>query len=174
MDEKKLVLRCREYDAGAFKMIYGHYQQPLLRTALRMLKQRQDAEDAVQTTFVKLYKGIANFKFQSKFSTYLFRILINTCFDMLNSKKKTDAGPLADSDSSHQPDTELSTSIEMAIDKLPGQMRACFVLFAVEGFKQKEIARMLDLSIGGVKANIYHAKCRLREMLSVSIEEAAV
>lgn len=155
-------------------MIYEHYRQPLLRTALRMLKNLQDAEDAVQTTFVKLYKGIAHFKFRSKFSTYLFRILINTCFDMLNSTKKREAGPLSDSDSSHQPDTELLTSIEMAIDKLPTQMRACFVLFAVEEFKQKEIARILDLSIGGVKANIYHAKCRLRDMLSGSIEEAAV
>ena len=174
MDETKLVMRCKEYDVGAFKMIYEHYQQPLLRTALRMLKQKQDAEDAVQTTFVKLYKGIAKFKFQSKFSTYLFRILINTCFDILNSKKKSEAGPLSDSDSSYRPDTELLTSIELAIDKLPAQMRVCFVLFAVEEFKQKEIARILDLSIGGVKSNIYHAKCRLREMLSVSIEEAVV
>jgi RNA polymerase sigma-70 factor (ECF subfamily) len=174
MNETKIIQRCREYDVGAFKMIYEQYQHPLLRTALKILKQRQDAEDAVQTTFVKLYKGIANFKFQSKFSTYLFRILINTCFDILNKKKKNEASPLTGSDPAYRRDTELLTSIEIAIDKLPTQMRACFILFAVEEFKQKDIARILDLSIGGVKANIYHAKCRLREMLSVSNEEAVV
>lgn len=174
MDETKVVRLCQQYDIDAFKTLYEHYQQPLLRTALTILKQQQDAEDAVQTTFVKLYNSIHNFKFQSRFSTYLFRILINTCFDILGRRKKTETIPLSNSNRSFHSNAELLTSIEHAIEKLPAQMRACFILFAVEDFKQKEIARIMGLSIGGVKANIYHAKCRLRDMLSHSIKEAKI
>jgi len=172
MDEAEVISRCQKQDVDAFELIYRQYHQSLLRTAIRMLKQRQDAEDAVQTTFVKLYNNIANFKFQSKFGTYLFRILLNTCFDALTKKKKTGTIPLPVSGPSIHTNAELRTSIEMAIENLPTQMRACFVLFAVEEFKQKEIARIMDLSIGGVKANIYQAKCRLRAMLSESVMEA--
>jgi len=174
MDETKIIRRCQEYDIDGFKMIYELYQQPLLRTALRLLKQQPDAEDAVQTTFVKLYNSIGNFKFQSKFSTYLFRILINTCFDIIDNKKKKGTIPLPDSDPVQQTNAQLRTAIEIAVEKLPARMRTCFILFAVEEFKQKEIARILDLSIGGVKANIYQAKCRLRDMLSGSVREAVV
>lgn len=174
MDETKVVKQCQEYEIDAFKMIYKQYQQPLLRSALTILKQQQDAEDAVQTTFVKLYNSIHNFKFQSKFSTYLFRILINTCFDTLKKRKKTEAISVSNSDQTNHSDAELLTSIEIAIEKLPAQMRACFTLFVVEEFKQKEIARIMGLSIGGVKANIFHAKSRLRDMLSGSIEEAKI
>lgn len=88
MNERQIVLRCQKQDLGAFKMIYDRYSQSLLHTAQRILGQRQDAEDAVQTVFIKLYRGIGNYRFDSKFSTYLFRILMNACFDTLKKKKK--------------------------------------------------------------------------------------
>jgi RNA polymerase sigma-70 factor (ECF subfamily) len=171
MDERRIIRACQENDFGAFEMIYQKYEQPLLRTALRMVKQQQDAEDAVQTAFLKLYKNIRRFQYKSKFSTYLFRILINTCYDIINSKKRTETVPIEDSDKPYFSSHELCLSLEKAVEKLPHQMRACFVLFAVEEFKQKDIAKILGISIGGVKSNIFHAKCRLREMLSDSLQE---
>ena len=65
MNENELIEQCRKQDAGAYKKLYDLYHQPLLRTAMRMLKQQQDAEDAVQTTFLKLFNNIDSFKFQS-------------------------------------------------------------------------------------------------------------
>jgi RNA polymerase sigma-70 factor (ECF subfamily) len=166
MNEDKLVKRCQRYDMSAYKAIYQHYEQPLLRTALRILKHRQDAEDALQTTFLKLYRGIKNFRFNSKFSTYLFRILINNCFDILKAKKRMNLDTLEQADPSYNPEPGVKFQLEKAIEALPPQMRTCFVLFAIEEFKQVEIAEILNLSLGAVKSNIFQAKKRLRTRLS--------
>lgn len=168
MNERKVIRKCREHDLGAFKMIYDRYEQPLLRTAFRLLGQRQDAEDAVQTTFLRLFHGIQDFRRDSKFSTYLFRILINTCLDTLEKRKREGARALQAANLSCNPKRELQIHLEEAIAALPERMRACFVLFAVEGARQDEIAEILDLSLGGVKSNIYQAKVRLRAVLSDS------
>lgn len=151
---------------SAYKAIYQRYEQPLLRTALRILGQRQDAEDALQTTFLKLYRGIKNFRFNSKFSTYLFRILINNCFDILKEKKRMNLDTLGEANPSYSPEPAVKFQLEKAIETLPPKMRTCFVLFAIEEFKQMEIAEILNLSLGAVKSNIFHAKTRLRARLS--------
>lgn len=164
MNDRAIIERCQKNDMRAYEMIFKNYGQPMLRIALRLLGNLQDAEDAVQTSFVKLFRGIKNFKFKSKFSTYLYRILINNCYDILKKKPK------------HQSDLEhvilqdcsvpgLALELASAMEKLPGRMKECFVLFAVEGFKQEEIARILDINVGTVKANIFRAKEHLRGLL---------
>jgi len=166
MTENEIVRRCQEGDLSAFKQIYERYEQPLLNTALRMLGQQQDAEDAVQVTFTKLYRGVGNFRFQAKFSTYLFRILMNVCYEQLAKKKKMKLQELDTVEPSHNPGQDLRLQIDQAISQLPGRQKACFVLFAIEGLKQFEISDILGMSLGGVKANIFHAKKRLRVLLS--------
>jgi len=166
----EIIKRCQSGDVSAFKEIYKKYEQPLLRIALRMLGQIQDAEDAVQTTFIKLYHGIKNYKFSAKFSSYLYRILINVCYDLLGKRKKMNLQDLDNVEPSYSVDDELKIQLEAAILTLPEKMRACFVLFAVEEFKQTEIAEILKLSVGGVKSNIFHAKSKLREMLSKDLK----
>jgi RNA polymerase sigma-70 factor (ECF subfamily) len=179
MNEEKLIKRCQQNDMKAYKMIYQRYEQTLLRTALQILGHLQNAEDAVQTTFLKLYRGIKNFRSNAKFSTYLFRILINTCFDILRKENRMnmivlDADTYFDIETNldkanpsydYNPEPSVTFHLEKAIEALPPRMRTCFVLFAVEEFKQKEIAAILGLSIGAVKANIYQAKARLRARL---------
>jgi RNA polymerase sigma-70 factor (ECF subfamily) len=169
--EEQVIRRCQQQDVSAFKVIYHEYEQTLLRTAMRVLGQRQDAEDAVQTAFLKLYRGIKSFRFRSKFSTYLFRILLNTCFDMLKQKGRQDIELLDHMEPSHYPEPVLKVQLEGAIKLLPERMRACFVLFAVEGFSQKEIAAILEITVGAVKSNIFQAKTRLRTRLSGSLNK---
>jgi RNA polymerase sigma-70 factor (ECF subfamily) len=166
MQEREIIQRCQEGDVSAYKLVYDRYEQPLLRTALRMLRHREDAEDAVQVAFIKLYRGIQKFRYDSKFSTYLFRILMNVCFDQLEKKRKMRMQVLDSVNLSYHPRHDLRTELEEAIHALPEQQRACFVLFAIEELKQSEIAEIMGLSLGGVKSNIYHAKARLRGMLS--------
>jgi RNA polymerase sigma factor (sigma-70 family) len=166
----EIIKRCQSGDVSAFKEIYKHFEQPLLRIALRMLGQIQDAEDAVQTTFIKLYHGIKNYKYSAKFSTYLYRILMNVCYDLLGKRKKMSLQDLETVNPSYKTDNDLAIQLESAILELPEKMRACFVLFAVEEFKQTEIAEILKLSVGGVKSNIFHAKKKLREMLSKDLK----
>ncbi len=165
MQETDVVRRCQEGDIDAYRWLYDRYHQALLHTALRILGQQQDAEDAVQTAFIKLYKGVHGFKHQSKFSTYLFRILMNVCFDQLEKRKRMSGKSMDNIDIPEKPMQELRVQLDQAIDLLPEQQKACFVLFAMEGLKQDEISEIMGLSLGGVKSNIFHAKRKLRELL---------
>ena len=165
MLENEIIEKCKEGELSTYKMIYDRYEQPLLRTALRMLGQQQDAEDAVQMTFIRLYRGIRKFRHEAKFSTYLFRILMNVCFDQIEKKKKMKYQKLDTVDPSHSSRIDLRLQLKEAIDALPAQQKACFVLFAIEERQQSEIAEIMGLSLGGVKSNIHHAKNRLRSLL---------
>jgi RNA polymerase sigma-70 factor (ECF subfamily) len=171
MDEEALVQRCREGDLMAYRSLYERYEQPFLRTALRLLGRRQDAEDAVQEAFLKLYKKVDHYRSGSNFSTYFFRILINSCYDILRLRRPETALDDVSSVPGREPPHELRYSLERAIAALPEQMRACFVLFAVEDLGQEEIAQILEISVGAVKAHVHRAKARLRALLSVSREE---
>ncbi|MFH1942218.1 MAG: sigma-70 family RNA polymerase sigma factor [bacterium] len=170
MQEEEIVRRCQARDIGAFKMVYDRYGQALLHTAMRILGRQEDAEDAVQTAFTKLYGGIGNFRYDSKFSTYLFKILMNVCFDALAKKRRMPMQTLDTVTPSHRPKHDLRIALEEAIAMLPDQQKACFVLFAVEELPQEEIAQVMNLSVGGVKSNIYHARRRLRELLSDTMD----
>jgi RNA polymerase sigma-70 factor, ECF subfamily len=168
--EESVIRRCQRRDVGAFKLIFQEYEQSLLRSAFRIIGNRQDAEDAVQTTFLKLYRGIGKFRFQSKFSTYLFRILLNTCFDILKQKHRTDMELLEETAPVHRPKPGLKVQLEEAIGTLPQKMRTCFVLFAIEGFSHKEISEMMEIRVGTVKATIFQAKEKLRTGLAGALE----
>jgi RNA polymerase sigma-70 factor (ECF subfamily) len=163
-DEERIIERCRAGDVGAYKQIYDRYGQPLLRTATRLLGRPQEAEDAVQETFLKLFRGIKGFRKGAKFSTYLFQILHNTCIDALRKRKPTaemeDMAALGVSSSN-----ELAHSLAQAVDRLPVQMRACFVLFAVEEFSQEEAAAILGVSVGTIKAGVHRARKKLQAWL---------
>ena len=170
MDEKAIIKGCLKGDTRAYKQIYDAYGQQLLRTAVRILKNQEDAEDSVQITFMKLHKSIENFRSDCGLKTWIFRILINSCFDI---SRKNSRGKDFDKESqiTYEEDrAELNYSLEQAIERLPNRMRVCFVLFAVEGFKQAEIAEMLEVSIGSVKAAVFNAKAALRKTLSVRKE----
>lgn len=131
-----------------------------------MLGRQEDAEDAVQTAFLKLYRGVKQFQFSAKFSTYLLRIMMNVCFDLLQQRRGQKTQGVEAVEISHTPRLDLRLQLEEAINTLPERMRACFVLFAVEEMKQEEVAEILHLSVGTVKAQIFHAKARLRTLLA--------
>jgi RNA polymerase sigma-70 factor (ECF subfamily) len=166
-DEEEIIERCRAGDLAAYRQVYDRYGQPLLRTAVRLLGSPQEAEDAVQETFLKLYRGMGGFRSGARFSTYLFKILHNTCLDVLRKRRPAaeavDAAGLdiLGAPSSH----ELAHSLAKAVDGLPGRMKSCFVLFAVEQYSQEEVADILGVSVGTVKTSVHRARKRLRAWL---------
>jgi len=165
MIESEIIKQCQQGDVAAFKAIYDACSPSMLCVALRMLGNQQDAEDALQTAFIKLYRGIGGFRFQCKFSTWFYQILSRVCFDMIRSRKRRQSDELQDLSKIEHLQTDLKMQLEEAIARLPDRMRLCFVLFAVEGLKQEEIAEIMNLSLGGVKSMIYHAKVKLQQML---------
>ena len=173
MEEEDVVARCRKGDLAAYRDLYIRYEQPFLRTALRILGRPQEAEDAVQETFLKLHRGIGHYREGSKFSTYFFRILINTCLDLLRKRRFETGSPLNEDTAGGLPPREIDPALERAIEALPERMKTCFYLFAVEELRLNDIARSLDLSVGAVKANIHHARVKLRRNLTPVEKENA-
>jgi RNA polymerase sigma-70 factor, ECF subfamily len=163
--EAEIIARCRNGDTDSFRQIYDHFREPLFRVAFRMLGSKEDAEDALQMMFIKLYQNIQHFRGESKLSTYVYRILLHTCYDLRKTVKIQAGQPLQEKDLFYKPQNELQLQLEEAIQQLPDKMKECFILFAVEGFKQFEIAEILKISVGTVKAHIFQAKERLRDLL---------
>jgi len=170
-NERKLIEECKKGNINAFEAIYRHFQQPLYSYAMRVLEQRDDAEDAIQMTFLKLYRGIKKFKYNAKFSTYLFRILINVCYDIIAKRKYHESEDLHALKITNDQSNDMHLHLDKSIKNLPQRMRECFILYAVEGFPQGEIANMMQLSIGSVKAHVFQAKQKLRTQLSDYFDE---
>ncbi len=165
-NEREVIQRLQAGDLRAYEIVFRHFEQPLLGLGLRMLGRKEEAEDAVQITFIKLHRSLGKFQFGARFSTYLFRIMLNVCFDLLRKRKSERAQEMPERDFSYAPGVELRVQLEEAIRQLPERMRACFVMFALEEMKQEDIAAVLDLSVGAVKAQIFHAKQKLRALLA--------
>ena len=163
--DSRLAQRCRQGDVEAYRALFDRFEQPLLRLGLGMLGQQQDAEDAVQDAFLRLYRSMSRFEERAAIGTYLFRIMVNVCYDRLRTRRRQLTPVEVIKETSHTPQDALRVDLERHIAALPERMRACFVMFAVEGFQQREIAEVLELSVGTVKAHVHEAKKRLRATL---------
>jgi len=130
-----------------------------------MLNNQQDTEDAVQTIFLNLYRSIAKFGFKSRFSTYLFTITRNVCHDIQKQRKVINE-EFNEAEHASGNTLPLDQDISTAISRLPERTRECFILFAIEGYPQEEIAVILNIKVGTVKAMIYQARQKLVAWLS--------
>ena len=146
-------------------MLYRHYEKTIYGFCYRMLQNQQDTEDAVQNIFHNLYRNLSNFKFKSRFSTYLFTITRNVCHDILNKRKNFNSDlEQATQQSTHI--SEFQQDLSTAISRLPEKTRECFLLFAVEGYPQGEVATLLNVEVGTVKALVFQARQKLVAWLS--------
>ena len=129
---------------------------------MSILGNQEDAEDAVQMTFIRLYRSIKQFQYQSRFSTDLYRIMVNV---FLNMKQKIIKMPtvIENTKPAYEPANDIRLQVQQAIAILPDRMRTSFILFA--------IAEIMELSLGAVKAHIFQAKARLQNLLSDSHAE---
>ena len=134
----------------------------MLRMGMSILGNQEDADDAVQMTFIRLYRSIKQFQYQSRFSTDLYRIMVNV---FLNMKQKIIKMPTAieNTEPAYEPANDIRLQVQQAIAILPDRMRTSFILFA--------IAEIMELSLGAVKAHIFQAKARLQNLLSDSHAE---
>lgn len=158
-----LIRQCQRGDLNAFKLLYRHYEKTIYSYCLRMLNHRQDTEDAVQTIFLKLYTHISGYRYRSRFTTYLFTVARNVCYDKLNQQKVTDEELYhARHVRIDNPQPDRDCDISRAIAQLPQRTRECFILFAVEGLPQNQIAEILEIKTGTVKALIFQARQKLQ------------
>lgn len=178
--EPGLVEACQRGQVEAFERLFQLHGARMRSIALNLLGNSADAEDAVQEAFLKIYRGVGYFKGQSAFSTWIYRILMNACYDMRRRslRRPPEVSPKADQEEARPDppapaaDHPLRMSLQRSLRRLGEKYRAVFVLYEIEGFSHAEIGRLLRISQGASKNRLFEAKRELRRMLTQSAEAA--
>jgi RNA polymerase sigma-70 factor (ECF subfamily) len=176
-------------DPEEFSRMVDAYSSKIYRLAIKMLNQQQDAEDVLQETFVKAYKGLKSFDGRSKLSTWLFRIATNEALMVIRRKHpdivsidepiETEEGeqePVQIIDWCCLPENELLSEetrqkLDAAVQKLPERLKVVFLLRDINDLSTHETAEVLGLSDTAVKTRLSRARLRLREELSAYFSE---
>ena len=161
-------------------MLISRHAPAVLSVTTRMLGRAADAEDVAQETFVSAYKALSRFQFESKFSTWLYRIAVNKCTDALRARRPgmvsldssdgedADAWPAIDEETPHGEfeRTELASELERGIQALPPLYRQSFVLKHIEGLGYDEMSDILGVHRDTLKMRVYKARTLLCRSLS--------
>lgn len=167
---EKIIIECQSGNIKEFKKIFDLFSKKAFNISYRILENSDLAKDIVQETFIKVFKKIKLYKFESSFYTWFYRILINTIYDELRKKKKTE-----DIENLHVEIKEYSSDIieilNNEISNLSDQYRTVFILYELEGFSHNEISSILGISVGTSKSNLNRAKEILRKKLEILYNE---
>lgn len=175
-DEMDLVRRTLNGDNNAFSEIIRRYETMVARTVKNMLGDTQQAEDAGQDTFIRLYKSLKDFRGESKLGTYIQRIAINQSLNEIRRRKKllslfhrsddkedmTEIDPVSYEDEDSR---DIKESVNLAISKLDPDFRTVVILRSIQGYSTRETADILELPLGTVLSRLSRAKERLKELL---------
>ncbi|MBI2347253.1 MAG: sigma-70 family RNA polymerase sigma factor [Deltaproteobacteria bacterium] len=172
--DKELVQRIQNGDRPAFNQLVLKYRNRVMGIAARMLGDRGEAEELAQDVFVKVYRALGDFQGAALFSTWLFRVTVNSC---LNHRRKRRAevrildgagdAALAVADPSSNPhqlleQKELRIALEKSIQSLPEEQRIVLILRDVEGLSYEEIADSLELELGTVRSRLHRARLQVQ------------
>lgn len=178
--ETALISRAQKGDHEAFAALVDEHQRYVYNLALRVLKDENEALDLTQETFVRAWTALPNFKGQSQFRTWLYRIVTNLCYNRLPNLRRSlnDLGddviediPHADSPSLEIESNEIREYLHRAIGNLDENYRLLITLRYQNELSYEEIASTLNLPLGTVKTGIFRAKEQLRKSLT-RMEEA--
>lgn len=168
--DKIIIQRCKDGDLHAFEELYAKYSRKLYGLCLRMSGNQNDAEDYMQEIFIVLLKKIKAFRGESKFSTWLYRVAVNTCISQLRKRKGIMVAPESALDRKPAqlnvtPQVIHRTTLTRAIAQLPDGYRSAVILHDIQGFHHHEIGQILGISVGSSKSQLFKARRKLREIL---------
>ncbi|HOJ77346.1 MAG TPA: sigma-70 family RNA polymerase sigma factor [Bacillota bacterium] len=190
-DDRQLISRFIAGDIRSFDELVLKYQDPVYRLCLQILGNSHDAEDCAQEVFIKVYHNLKSFKFEAKFSTWLYRVVVNTCKNKNNSLEfrlrklyywldKPEAGienaylpelkSNIDSPAQAFERQEVTRAICEAIQSLPLDQKTLIVLFDFEGKTYTELVAITGYKMGTVKSKLARAREKLRSKLEGVID----
>jgi len=174
--DESLVRRCQAGDNIAFDCLTRRYQKLVFRLIYRIVGENANIEDIAQEVFLRAYKGLHKFRGDAAFSTWLTRITVNYCLKVLNRRQRE---PLLErlmtsliscqKEPTQQSAVELQEQraiVEDALEQLSPKHKAVTVLLYFEERSCEEIAEILGCSVGTVKSRLYHARIKLKKLLS--------
>jgi RNA polymerase sigma-70 factor, ECF subfamily len=162
--DAELIEGCKRGNRRAYERLYELYAARLKSIAFHLVGSRADAEDAVQETFLKVYRAMDGFEGQSSLSTWMCRILINCCYDVLRKQHRSVERPVR-AEAASESKLPLRMALERALEKLNERQRIVFLLFEVEGLRHSEIAVILQVPEGTSRSWLFEAKRELKRNL---------
>lgn len=163
------VIGCKKQDPQAQAELYEEYAPQFMAICMRYLRQREDAEDVLMEAFVQIFNKISHFKFQGSFEGWMKRITINQCLMHLRKKKMTFSELDHQAEKVSYQESPLDEIYEKEIlallAQLPDGYRTVFNLYVIEGYKHREIANMLNISINTSKSQLILARKKLASFI---------
>ena len=167
-----LLERYLQGDVTAFDELMRAHEDRVFGICLRMMRDRNAALDAVQETFVTVFRKADRYQAKAAFSTWLYRVAVNTCYDQLRKAKRRRTEPLPETTDPADPKTddlinavELRPDIEQALQAISEEFRSAVVLVDLEGLALEQAAQILDVPIGTVKSRVFRGRKMLAESL---------
>ena len=184
LDDIALVHACRAGDVNAFEQLVKRYDAKLVRVAQHITHNREDAEEAVQEAFFKAFRNLNSFQEKARFSTWLFRIAVNESLMKLRKQRQTKElsfdqelqdpaamSPFEVADWAPNPEqlygaSELRRILREQLQELQPSLRVTFILRDLEELSIEETAKVLHLTVDAVKARLWRARLKLRQLLT--------
>lgn len=189
LTERRLIERAKKGEADAFNQLMERYSRTIFNIGLQMLGDREDASDMTQETMIKVYRALPRFRGDSAFSTWVYRIMVNTCRDFLRSASRRHEVPFSDfgeeeddqpfydiPDLSAQPERlyiegEDERYLQDLIQDLKPTYRLAVALRELGGLSYQEIADAGNVSIGTVKSRLNRARAAMRDQVLKDAEQ---
>ncbi len=186
--DRKIIEAIRAGDTGAYRELVERYQGRVFAMVCGMVRDREEARDITQESFVKAYRNLDRFRLDSSFYTWLYRIAMNCAIDLLRRRKvrrhsefneeigqKDSGGIMADSHAKMNPGKDLERKrlrkkIFAALDELSEDHRQIIVLREIEGLSYEEIAQTMEIPEGTVMSRLFYARRKMQSLLGGKLE----
>lgn len=183
--DQHYIDRILQGETNLFAVLVDRYKDMIFTLALKMVKNREEAEEVAQDTFIKIYSSLIKFKGDSKFSTWIYKIAYNTCLDRLKKNKKEDLNISIDEFSAHLiktmdnalsalEDKERKQTIQDCLNLLPGEENFLLTLFYFEDQSLEEIGKIMNINANNVKVKLFRSRQKLAVILKKQLEPEIV
>jgi RNA polymerase sigma-70 factor (ECF subfamily) len=163
--DAELIQASKRGDLSAFEEIHAAHAGRMKSIAFHMLGDRADAEDAVQEAFLKIYRGVGAIHGDSTLAPWIYRILLNCCYDLGRKRRRQAESPL-ETEPAIPNNLPLQVALRHALTRIHPQHRLVFWLFEVEGLRHSEVAAILEIPEGTSKKWLFEAKRELQRLLT--------
>ena len=178
--EAETIRRAQRGDAEAFERIYQLHSRKIYALCLRIVRNPMDAEDLTQEAFLRVFRKLQTFRGDSAFPTWLYRLAVNVVLMQVRKKNVPQVSlekPMEQNAEGERPSREIGgadshltgcvdrVNLERAIERLPESHKMVFVLHDVQGYKHREIAKIMECSVGTSKGQLHRARTQLREYI---------
>ncbi|WP_053991787.1 RNA polymerase sigma factor [Mangrovimonas sp. TPBH4] len=181
INEHIIINQIIEGNTGAFSVLVDQYKDMVFTLALRMVKNREEAEEVAQDTFIKVYKSLRKFKGDSKLSTWVYKVAYNTCLDSIKKNKKYLANVPVDEITMRYIKTmdtaldgileaEKAQLIQDCLNQLPSEDSFLLTLFYFEEQSLEEISKVVGITPNNVKVKLFRSRKKLASILKTQLE----